>query len=140
VKASIAAAVMLAGGLLVGTPQENHDPLRLDHYTRCYANEMKLRPWRVAYALLKESPSPTLMARTYADASRYQAFIVYNFPVLKQRSDTSVRRTVVHELAHVLTAELKNLAALQDTVMANLVVEQLVTRVELWDVWLGLCP
>jgi hypothetical protein len=135
------ACLLLTTALLVGSPhQQEPDTLRIYEYAECYAQAMELAPWEAQIVLVRDSLLMRILARTRADPTRFNATVWFNLAALEQVNDEMVRRTVVHELAHILTAEARVLLMDIDSLRGDNAVERVVSRIDHWKLWQGMCP
>jgi hypothetical protein len=125
---------------LAAAQSEDEGPYRLYYLTQCYADAMELAPWDVRVLLVDDTVNINIVAQTRADVTRYRAVIYYNVPALARLPDSARLLVPIHELAHVLTAEVRWMAMEADSVTGERVAEQLVSRIERWAVWGTLCP
>jgi hypothetical protein len=135
----LALFLVLCMGLLTGV-QEQPDTLGLYGKTECYAETMELAPWDINVFLVRDSVQIHIRAQTGADPSRWRATIVFNLASLEAVPEGEVRRTVIHELAHVLTAEVRFMSMRADSAVGDQASERLVSWIEGWDLWQELCP
>jgi len=104
-------------------------------YTECYAEVMQL-PFSV---MVEFEDMGEDLAQTEVEVDYLTASIKYSLEALAEEPDAALRRTVVHELIHVLTWELGLLADEVDLVHSLTLFEQIATRVERWPFWLKVC-
>jgi hypothetical protein len=119
---------------------DDEGPYRIQHYTQCYADLFELSPWDIRMVLVYDTANIGILAQTRADVTRYRAVIFYNVPALALQPDSARFRVPIHELAHVLTADARWIAAQSDSAMGERIIEQLVSRIERWEFWQGMCP
>lgn len=104
--------------------------------TACYAGEMNVpHAVEVKFRNLHDD----WLAVTEVDADYLRATIVYDLSLMSTIADSTVRKTVVHELMHVMTWELVELAEALAEDLAWRLDEQLATRIERMDIWQDLC-
>jgi hypothetical protein len=135
------ACLLLTTALLVGSPhQQEPDTLRIYEYAECYAQAMELAPWDIHIELLRDSTEMYVLARTYADPTRFNATVAFNLAGLESVPESLLRQTIVHELAHILTAETRKAAGVRDGEHGRNSVERVVSRIDHWKLWQGICP
>ena len=115
---------------------------RMEHYTRCYADEMQMGHWIIAtdFAGIDSADTEGWVGESDANVLYYTATIKYDTLNLADKPDWYLRQTAVHELWHVVLWELAELAEGYHEEWAYQIEEQLNTRIERWPLWQRLCP
>ena len=104
--------------------------------TMCYASVMGV-PYNVTVEF--EDLEEDLVAWADVDPDYLTSTITYDPEDMATYPDSVRRQTVVHELVHVLTWELVEVAEASDEELAWRLWEQFATRVEHWYMWPGVC-
>lgn len=118
----------------------------LGAYTQCYAEELGLTDtWKIEVAF--DSLPQDWIAATSALPGYYIAYITYDTTALREvfdgfeestDIDAVIRRVVLHELWHVMTWELGELAVAANP-YGRRIEEQLATRIERLPLWQDIC-
>ena len=104
--------------------------------TTCYQREMYLANWGIEVVFYAGDSTQSL-ASTQWDLVEQKATISYD--TVRVNTPDVIRVTVVHELFHVLTAELAWLAMQESKAAMRLASERTARVVESWPMWMSLC-
>jgi hypothetical protein len=104
----------------------------LDEYTACYRDALNLQGWDIATYHLgpEETDSVDFAAAVHAVPESASATVYYNTPYLANQEDEYVRSVVVHELVHVITAELGDMAGPMDDDYTRAAMELVAERLQ----------
>ena len=110
--------------------------LLLRTLTACYASVMNVH---YTVAVEFEDLEGSIVATAEAHPAYLTSTITYDVERLMTETESFIRETVVHELTHIMTWELAELAEQASKGLAWRLWEQYVTRVERWHMWQGVC-
>ena len=116
----------------------------VSQYTQCYIEELGLdKNWQID--IVFEDLPDGWVAATGARPSYYRASVTYDTTSIRGAldrlgadDDAVLRRLVVHELWHIITWELAEMATHANP-YATRIEEQLATRIERMPFWQRLC-
>ena len=113
----------------------------LTRYTACYAEHMLLTPlWKIA--VMFDSVSPGYReygATTEVRLEYFEGIITYRVGQDAKATDSELQAMVVHELSHIYTQGLWELARQTSGRWAELLNEQFAAHVSRWPQWQTLC-
>lgn len=147
--ARLSTTLLVLGTLLgVGWGAEDVGPpstysTRLDsatYYTGCFADQMLLFPlWNINIRYRHPAAIEWWIAQTSWSVAYRTAVVEMDSVKIAKLSDDALRQVLIHEMAHLLSADMISVASEQDSALAGRFSEQFSSGMQRWPIWNRVC-